>query len=53
MRSKVSEDEESARQRMEIVREKSPVELAQIHSFAEIPVPRMIENWLHSDEGKK
>ena len=41
------------KQNMEIVRSKSPSELGQINSFSEIPVPRTIETWLHSNESKK
>ncbi len=48
VKSKVSEDEERIRQRMELVGGKSPTELGQIRSFGEIPVPRMVETWISS-----
>jgi hypothetical protein len=51
--SKVKEDDEEVRRRMELAGARTPAELGQIHSFSEIPVPRMIENWLHSNDGDR
>ena len=55
MRSKVEEDVEVLHQRQAIVSSKSPAELSQIHSFAEVPIPRAVESWLHQggEEGSK
>merc|ERR1712223_515345 len=55
VRTKVEEDEEVLHQRQAIVSSKSPAELSQIHSFAEVPIPRAVESWLHhqGDGGNK
>jgi len=51
--TKVKDDDEEVRRRMELAGARTPAELGQIHSFSEIPVPRMIESWLHnSDEDR-
>ena len=34
-------------QRQALVESKSPVELSEIHSLAEVPIPSRIEAWLH------
>ena len=47
VRSKVEENEDVLRERQAIVSSKKPAELSQIHSFAEVPLPRAIENWMH------
>ena len=54
VRSKVEEDPAVLQERQAIVSSKSPAELSQIHSFAEVPIPREIESWLHhgDDENK-
>jgi len=53
VRSKVEEDEEVLKERQAIVRSKTPAELSQIHSFAEVPLPRTIDAWLrHHEDGK-
>ena len=52
MRSKVEEDVEVLHQRQAIVSSKSPAELSQIHSFAEVPIPRAVESWLHHQGGE-
>ena len=46
-------DDPLAKHRKELVESKSPTELGQIHSFSEIPVPKMIESWLHSSDDKR
>ena len=46
-----NEDEEVMKERQAIVNSKTPAELSQIHSFAEVPLPRTIESWLHQSEG--
>ena len=52
VRSKEGGNEKVLKERKNLVEEKSPGQLGQIHSFSEIPVPRMIENWLsNSDNG--
>ncbi len=38
---------------MELVEGKSPTQLGEIHSFGEIPVPGMIESWLHASDKQK
>ena len=48
VRSKTGGDAEVLKQRQDLVRSKSPSELGQINSLSEIPVPRLIENWLSS-----
>ncbi len=53
VRSKVEEDEEVLKERQAIVESKSPAELSQIHSFAEVPLPRRVEAWLHQGEDGK
>ena len=40
------EDPEKVRERQEIVRTKSPTELSQISSLAELPIPAPVENLL-------
>ena len=47
MRTKVEENEEVLAQRQALVESKSPVELSEIHSLAEVPIPSRIEAWLH------
>ena len=47
VRAKVEENEEVLKERQAIVNSKSPAELSQIHSFAEVPLPRAVESWLH------
>ena len=51
VRSKIEEDENVLKERQAIVSTKTPAELSQIHSFAEVPLPRQIESWLHHSEG--
>merc|ERR1711992_41123 len=41
------ENEEVLAQRQALVESKSPVELSEIHSLAELPIPSRIEAWLH------
>lgn len=53
VRSMQEGDNETLKERRALVESKSPAELGQIHSFSEIPVPRMVEAWLHSSESKK
>ena len=50
VRSKIEEDENVLKERQAIVSTKSPAELSQIHSFAEVPLPRKIESWLHHSD---
>merc|ERR1719450_461689 len=47
VRTKVEENEEVLAQRQALVESKSPVELSEIHSLAEVPIPSRIEAWLH------
>merc|ERR1711936_1527433 len=47
VRTKVEENEEVLAQRQALVESKSPVELSEIHSLAEVPIPGRIEAWLH------
>jgi len=47
VRTKVEENEEVLAQRQALVESKSPVELSEIHSLAELPIPSRIEAWLH------
>merc|ERR1712227_141400 len=47
VRTKVEENEEILAQRQALVESKSPVELSEIHSLAELPIPSRIEAWLH------
>lgn len=51
VRSKIEEDENVLKERQAIVSTKTPAELSQIHSFAEVPLPKQIESWLHHSEG--
>ncbi|XP_059092500.1 uncharacterized protein LOC131887810 isoform X3 [Tigriopus californicus] len=53
VRSMQEGDTQTLKERRALVESKSPAELGQIHSFSEIPVPRMVEDWLHSSESKK
>merc|ERR1719208_190404 len=46
VRTKVEENEEVLAQRQALVESKSPVELSEIHSLAELPIPSRIEAWL-------
>merc|ERR1719394_1296619 len=46
VRTKVEENEEILAQRQALVESKSPVELSEIHSLAELPIPSRIEAWL-------
>ena len=50
VRTKVEEDEDELKRRQNLVETKTPAELSQIHSFAEVPVPRRVEAWLHHNE---
>ena len=50
VRSKEVFSEDEARRRQALVREKSPAQLAQMHSFAEIPVPRKVEQWIRGED---
>ena len=43
----MEENEEVLAQRQALVESKSPVELSEIHSLAEVPIPSRIEAWLH------
>ena len=47
VRTKVEENVEVLAQRQALVESKSPVELSEIHSLAELPIPSRIEAWLH------
>merc|ERR1711988_2079284 len=47
VRTQVEENEEVLAQRQALVESKSPVELSEIHSLAEVPIPSRIEAWLH------
>merc|ERR1711936_63382 len=47
VRTKVEENEEVLAQRQALVESNSPVELSEIHSLAEVPIPSRIEAWLH------
>ena len=49
MRTKVEENEEVLAQRQALVESKSPVELSEIRSLAELPIPSRIEAWLHGN----
>jgi len=51
VRSRPITDEES-KSRQELIRSKSPVELSQISSLKEFPVPKPIENLLNKPEGE-
>jgi len=53
VRSKIEEDENVLKERQSIVRSKTPAELSQIHSFAEVPLPTRVEAWLHKDADGK
>merc|ERR1719450_1761743 len=48
VRTKVEADEEVLAARQALVESKSPVELSEIHSLAELPIPSRIEAWLNS-----
>lgn len=52
-RSKIEEDDEAIRKRQALTESKTPIELSQINSFSEIPVPKRIEEWLHHNEQHK
>merc|ERR1711936_890809 len=47
VRTKVEENEEVLAHRQALVESKSPVELSEINSLAEVPIPGRIEAWLH------
>merc|ERR1719397_2503489 len=47
VRTKVEADGEVLAARQALVESKSPVELSEIHSLAEMPIPSRIEAWLH------
>jgi len=51
VRNKVEEDAEELTRRRNLVDTKTPAELSQIHSLAEVPVPRRVEAWLHGSSG--
>jgi hypothetical protein len=50
VRTKVEEDEGELKRRQNLVETKTPAELSQIHSLAEVPLPRRVEAWLHHNE---
>jgi hypothetical protein len=53
VRSKLDGDYDTLQKRKAIVESKSPAELSQITNFSEIPLPRMIEDWLHNSQQTK
>ena len=50
VRTKVEADEEVLAARQALVESKSPVELSEIHSLAELPIPSRIEAWLSGNK---
>merc|ERR1712088_352480 len=49
VRTKVEESAEVLQTRQALVESKSPLELSEIHSLAEMPMPSRIEAWLHGE----
>lgn len=49
VRTKVEESAEVLLARQALVESKSPLELSEIHSLAEMPIPSRIEAWLHGE----
>merc|ERR1712013_382063 len=49
VRTKVEESAEVLQARQALVVSKSPLELSEIHSLAEMPIPSRIEAWLHGE----
>merc|ERR1712037_658579 len=49
VRTKVEESAEVLQARQALVESKSPMELSEIHSLAEMPIPSRIEAWLHGE----
>merc|ERR1712038_819519 len=49
VRTKVEESAEVLHARQALVESKSPLELSEIHSLAEMPIPSRIEAWLHGE----
>merc|ERR1712088_703268 len=49
VRTKVEESAEVLQARQALVESKSPLELSEIHSLAEMPIPSRIEAWLHGE----
>ena len=49
VRTKVNESMEVVQARQALVEAKSPMELSEIHSLAEMPIPSRIEAWLHGE----
>merc|ERR1712172_268155 len=49
VRTKVEENAEVLHARQALVESKSPLELSEIHSLAEMPIPSRIEAWLHGE----
>merc|ERR1712233_110882 len=49
VRTKVEESAEILQARQALVESKSPLELSEIHSLAEMPIPSRIEAWLHGE----
>ena len=53
VRTKVEADEEVLAARQALVESKSPVELSEIHSLAELPIPSRIEAWLSGNKAQE
>ena len=53
VKSKTYEENDYIKMRKALVDHNTPKELGEIHSFSEIPVPRMIEAWLSSNDANK
>ena len=49
--TEVMEDLEELAKRQKLTQEKTPAELAQISSLADMPIPTALENFLKSDHG--
>jgi len=49
VRTKVEESAEVLQARQALIESKSPLELSEIHSLAEMPIPSRIEAWLHGE----
>ena len=47
--TKIEQDPEILAQRRALAKEKTPAQLAQISSLAEMPIPTALENFLKSD----
>jgi len=50
VRTKVETNQEELQARQNLVENKSPLELSEIHSLAEMPIPSAIEAWLHGSQ---